>query len=165
MFGKLVYRRHETKLMTEWSWRCFASQDLGGRRNSEQRYRRRSGQSNLESGPAESNSFSLRAEGQRKLKEFLKHVHPDFFGNAPDKILKTNSTSVQELNEYFQTVKNFRDSTGLEQKILAFYIQKEESDKFQKFEIDLDQLKHGSSPEIKQKHFSNVVETLTRSLE
>ena len=38
--------------------------------------------------------------GKKIVKEFMKHVHPDFFANAPKEIRDANQSGVQEINEY-----------------------------------------------------------------
>ena len=43
------------------------------------------------------NYLSAWESGQRKIKEFMKHVHPDFFVNAPEVVRQVNSESVQEV--------------------------------------------------------------------
>lgn len=50
--------------------------------------------------------------------------------------------------------------------MLSFYIKKGKASKdYQKFEITLASLRSGSSPEIKSKHFTNVVESLSHALD
>ena len=46
------------------------------------------------------NTFASRAAGMKNVKEFMKHVHPDFFANAPKEIRDANQSGVQEINEY-----------------------------------------------------------------
>lgn len=91
------------------------------------------------------------------------HVHPDFFGNAPQKILETNQQSVQEVNEYFQQLKAFQDPKGVEGKTVKFYI-KSETKQFEKFSFDMLGLKDGSSPDMKQKHYETVIESMMQAL-
>jgi len=110
------------------------------------------------------------------LKEFMKHVHPDFFATAPDQVKVANSKGVQEVNEYFQTLKNFTDPRGVEEKEVSFFIKNSqyqpESDKhkkpkgheFLKFNFQMLSLKDGSSPEIKQKHYNNNLKGLMTAL-
>jgi hypothetical protein len=75
------------------------------------------------------------------------YVHPDVLGNASQKIKDTNSQSVQEVNEYFQSLKNFQDPRGVQFKKVTFYIKK--GDSFEKMKFDMMELKDGSSPDIK----------------
>ena len=110
------------------------------------------------------------------LKEFMKHVHPDFFATAPDQVKATNSKGVQEVNAYFQTLRNFTDPGGVEEKEVSFYIKNREyqpeSDKhkrskgreFIKLNFQMLALKDGSSPEIKQKHYNNNLKGLMAAL-
>lgn len=54
-------------------------------------------------------TFQSRALGQKKIKEIMKHVHPDLFATAPDDVRQTNAASLQELNENLQALKVFTD--------------------------------------------------------
>jgi hypothetical protein len=56
---------------------------------------------------------------------------------------------------------------GQDEKVLSFYLKKSgaASGDYYKFEIILASLRSGSSPEIKSKHFTNVVDSLTNALE
>ena len=90
------------------------------------------------------------------------HVHPDILGSAPPKIVETNSQSVQEVNEYFQSLKNFQDPRGVKFKKVTFYIKK--GDTFDKLKFDMLELKDGSSPDIKQRHYDTVIESMMRAL-
>ena len=166
LITKLISQRQTVRLVRVCS-QAFSSSSSGGRRHADSRYTRKSQKHNTDyEGPIESQTFATRAEGQKKLKEFMKHVHPDFFAHAPENVKQTNSKNVQELNEYFQSLKNLRDARGQEEKILSFYIKRgKDSKEYQKFEIILASLRSGSSPEIKSKHYSNVVESLSHALD
>lgn len=87
-------------------------------------------------------SFQARAAGQSRLKQFFKYTHPDFFGNAPDKVKETNLKSVQELNEYLTNLSNPLYQAPLESRVLTFYVKPEgkqevKEEGYTRFKIEL----------------------------
>eukprot|EP00347_Sterkiella_histriomuscorum_P000722 403374758 len=135
-----------------------------------------------------SSSFASKAAGKAKLNQFLKYVHPDMFGQAPDNIRATNAKSVQELNEFLTYLQSQQYQNGVQGKIMEFYVrrspqkpQAEQNEKgpqkkkekkgpvneddFVKFSIELLPLKPQQSQEIKNMHYTNTVESLNSALE
>jgi len=101
-------------------------------------------------------SFKNKAAGAAKLKQFFKYTHPDFFGDAPDNVKDTNLKSVQELNEYLTNVNNPLHNSGVEGRVLTFYVKPEVkgAKTYKKFTIELFNLKAQVSPETKTMHYS-----------
>lgn len=104
----------------------------------------------------------------------MKHVHPDFFVNAPEAVRQVNSQGVQEVNEYLQALRLFTDQKGVEAKTISFYIKKpiekgveqgkEKERDFLKFSYEMTALRDGCSSDLKQRHYLTVVEGLSRAL-
>lgn len=120
-----------------------------------------------------SNTFATRSRGQKKVKEFLKYVHPDFFANAPEKIREVNSANVQELNEHLQALRLFTDLKGAPGRTLQFYIKNpaaaqdegpQSESAFIPLSYEITELKDGCSADLKQQHYLTVVEGLSAAL-
>lgn len=72
---------------------------------------------------------------------------------------------MQELNEYFQSLKVFSDGKGVEEKEITFYIRNDTNGEFQKFKIGLAGLKPAMSADVKQKHYLVVIDSLMDALD
>ena len=133
-------------------------------RNKGQTYYKKVQNHHYESNSAEPiNTFASRAEGMKNVKEFMKHVHPDFFANAPQNIRDANQSGVQEINEYIQSLKNFGDGKGVKAKNITFFL-KSEDQEYTQMSYQFEDLRDGSSPDLKHRHFEKTVEGLMDAL-
>ena len=108
-------------------------------------------------------SFAKKAMTQKRVNDFMKHVHPDLFSQAPEEVLTSNAESVQRLNEIVSSLKNLQDRKGVPETSLKFYIR--QGEQFVPLDYDIAGLRDNCEPDMKQRHMSMIADGLTETLE
>lgn len=94
--------------------------------------------------------FAISMSFKNKINSLFKHVHPDILGmECPSEFRKTNESSVQDLNNYLESLD--KGNKFLNQNI-DFYIKIEEKDKneklhttYSKLSVNLEQIDPNTS--------------------
>ena len=107
-----------------------------------------------------SSKVKLPKVDKSKLSVFFKSVHPDLLGSAPAEYRTHNSNSMQDLNNY---INSLEQNVGAPYTKIEFYIKSTTSDKeYAKHKIELLAIKPNVSSELMKMHIKGVIDTLNK---